>query len=92
MTAAHAIRALPAVRSQTLERLLSTKGDVGPLVLRAMLGIVMLPHGAQKVLGLFGGGGIDGTLAFFSDVFHVPPTVTVLVPGWTRAVTRARRC
>jgi len=37
------------------------------LVLRVMLGLVMLPHGAQKLLGLFGGHGFAGTIGAFTQ-------------------------
>ena len=60
-------------------KLLSTKGDVAPLVLRIMLGIVFLPHGAQKVLGWFGGYGLEGTLNFFTQTIGIPLALAVLV-------------
>src|SRR5258705_8899279 len=47
-----------------LEWLVRTHGDVVPLVLRLTLAIVMFAHGAQKVLGWFGGSGLRGTLDF----------------------------
>ena len=37
------------------------------LILRLTLGLVMLPHGAQKLLGWFGGKGFDGTIRFFTQ-------------------------
>jgi putative oxidoreductase len=40
--------------------------------IRVCLGLVILPHGLQKVFGLFGGGGIDGTLVMFSHL-GIPP-------------------
>jgi putative oxidoreductase len=43
------------------------------------LGIVIFPHGAQKVLGWFGGGGIGGTIAFFDQAFGIPAFLTILV-------------
>lgn len=39
--------------------------DVGILILRIALGVIMIAHGTQKLFGWFGGGGIDGTAAFF---------------------------
>ncbi|MBU7599805.1 DoxX family protein [Streptomyces sp. P38-E01] len=42
--------------------------DVGLLVLRVCLGIVMAAHGAQKLFGWFGGGGLEGTEMFFESV------------------------
>ena len=43
-------------------KLISTQDDVAPLVMRVMLGVVFFPHGAQKVLGWFGGHGLEGFL------------------------------
>lgn len=60
-------------------RLLRTEGDVLPLVLRLTLGIVMLPHGAQKMLGWFGGPGFGGTIAAFQEHQGLPPFLTALV-------------
>jgi putative oxidoreductase len=36
--------------------------NVGALILRIALGVMMLPHGLQKTLGLFGGNGFSATL------------------------------
>ena len=36
-------------------RVVATEGDWGATVARVALGGVMLPHGAQKMLGWFGG-------------------------------------
>ena len=38
------------------------------LVSRLALGAVILPHGLQKALGLFGGYGFTGTLGFFHSM------------------------
>ncbi|MGX1973098.1 DoxX family protein [Streptomyces kronopolitis] len=40
--------------------------DAGLLVLRLALGLTMAAHGAQKLLGWFGGPGLDGTGQFFT--------------------------
>lgn len=40
----------------------TTSDDLTVTFLRIVLGIIMFPHGAQKVLGWFGGGGIKGTM------------------------------
>jgi putative oxidoreductase len=47
--------------------LFATDGTLVPLVLRLTLAIVIFPHGAQKVLGWFGGHGLRGTLGFFGS-------------------------
>jgi len=48
-------------------------------MLRITLGGVMLPHGAQKLLGLFGGHGFFGTLAFFTEQMNFPWLLALLV-------------
>ncbi len=42
------------------------------LILRVTLGLVMFPHGAQKMLGWFGGYGFDGTMGFFTAKLGLP--------------------
>ena len=49
-----------------LRKLMATQPRVSLLVLRLLLGGVFFPHGAQKVLGWFGGYGFAGTLDFFT--------------------------
>src|SRR5437868_5800907 len=55
-----------------------TRDDYAALVLRLCLAIVFFPHGAQKVLGWFGGSGARATIQGFSKM-GLPPLVTVLV-------------
>ncbi len=55
-----------------LSKLLRTQDDHAVLVLRVLLGIVFFPHGAQKVLGWFGGYGFSGTMNFFTQNAHIP--------------------
>ena len=45
-----------------LKKMFATTDDVVPLVLRLTLGLVMFPHGAQKLLGWFGGHGFGATM------------------------------
>lgn len=62
-----------------LQKLLHTENDYGGLVARLALGIVMFPHGAQKVLGWFGGYGFAGTMTFFTETIGIPYLVALLV-------------
>ncbi len=48
------------------------------LFVRLALGVVILPHGMQKALGMFGGYGIEGTLGFFGSM-GMPVFLGVLV-------------
>ncbi len=49
------------------------------LVLRVGLAAVMLPHGAQKLFGWFGGYGYEGTMGFFTQQMGLPWLVAFLV-------------
>ncbi len=49
------------------------------LILRLTLGLVMFPHGAQKLLGWYGGFGFSGTLGFFTETMHLPWLIAFLV-------------
>lgn len=44
------------------------------LILRLVIGVVFIMHGAQKLFGAFGGGGIDGTGQFFGSLGLQPAT------------------
>src|SRR5213592_3954042 len=48
------------------------------LILRLTLGLVMFPHGAQKMLGWFGGFGFSGTMGFFTGTMHIPAPLAFL--------------
>ena len=61
-----------------LRKLLSTSDDRVLLLLRLALGIVMFPHGAQKALGWYGGGGIDETIGLFGQM-GIPALLSMLV-------------
>ena len=57
---------------KALQILFKTNDSVTPLIARVILGLVMFPHGAQKVLGWFGGYGFSGTMKFFTEQMHIP--------------------
>ncbi len=67
----------PVRRRRPLDRLVATDEKLAPAIARLALGIVMFPHGAQKMLGLFGGYGFTGTVSHFSAM--MPPVIAVLV-------------
>lgn len=55
----------------------------GLLVLRVVLGLVMAGHGAQKLFGWFGGGGLTGTARGFGGMRFRAPLVMAAVAGLT---------
>jgi len=62
-----------------MKTLFQTDESWSSLILRVTLGVVMFPHGAQKLLGWFGGFGFAGTMGFFTDKMHLPAVIAFLV-------------
>ena len=62
-----------------MRQLFQTDDSWTGLVLRLTLGLVMFPHGAQKLLGWYGGFGFSGTMGFFTETMHLPWIVALLV-------------
>lgn len=62
-----------------MRKLLRTDGGAAGLVLRLTLAVVIFPHGAQKLLGWFGGNGFSGTMDFFTGNLGLPWIVAFLV-------------
>jgi putative oxidoreductase len=58
--------------------LLRTNNDPDATLLRILLGVVFCVHGAQSLLGWFGGPGLAATIEGFGTM-GIPPVVTVLV-------------
>jgi putative oxidoreductase len=61
-----------------LARLLATDADWVLTVARVVLGIAFFAHGAQKLLGWFGGHGLSATLRTFRDQLGIPTPLAYL--------------
>jgi len=61
-----------------LRKLTTTENSLATTVLRLVLGIVFFAHGAQKMLGWFGGYGYTGTMGFFTGGLHIPAPLAFL--------------
>lgn len=59
--------------------ILTESSDWTALIARLALGITILPHGAQKLFGWFGGGGFNGTMGFFTESLGIPAIIALLV-------------
>ena len=55
--------------------------DTGLLVLRLVVGLLLFGHGAQKLFGWFGGGGLTGTAWYFRSVGYRPPLLMARLAG-----------
>ena len=62
-----------------LQTITHTHDHVSGLLLRLTLGIVILPHGLQLLLGWFGGYGFNGSMQYFTDVAGLPWLVAFAV-------------
>ena len=58
--------------------LLGTNGDWAIAIARIALGVVFFAHGAQKMLGWFGGTGLRTTVRIFRENLHIPTPLAVL--------------
>lgn len=73
MSVAVAKPVIPFIRPLT--DALSPLGE--PLV-RATAGLLLVPHGAQKLFGWFGGYGIEATGQFFAAKLGLPPALALV--------------
>ena len=61
-----------------MKRLMGTSNDVSLTTLRVVLGVVFFAHGAQRMLGWFGGDGFQGTMGALTQT-GMPAPVAVLI-------------
>jgi len=59
-------------------KLLGTSDDWVTALMRLVLGVVFFAHGAQKMLGWFGGYGFSGTMGFFTHNMGIPAPLAFL--------------
>lgn len=62
-----------------MKKLLSTTNDVTLTFMRLVLGVVFFAHGAQKMLGWFGGYGFHATMQFFTKQAGFPAALAFLI-------------
>jgi len=56
-----------------------TTDSMAPTIIRIVLSSVLWAHGAQKLLGWFGGYGFEGTMGFFTGTVGLPWIIGFLV-------------
>lgn len=64
-----------------LKKLTYTEAGYGLTILRIILGIVFMAHGSQKLFGLFGGYGLEGTGKFMESLGLTPGYLMALLAG-----------
>ncbi|MGB8324078.1 MAG: DoxX family protein [Candidatus Acidiferrum sp.] len=62
-----------------IANLTGTHADWVVAVARIVLGIIFFAHGAQQLLGWYGGPGLASSMRTFTEHLHLPPTMAFLV-------------
>src|SRR6202022_3867914 len=61
-----------------MRKLLATSNDTTLTLMRLVLGVLFFAHGAQKMLGWFGGFGFSPTMNMFTSALHIPAPLAFL--------------
>lgn len=64
-----------------MKRLLLSNAGYEVTLFRIMIGIIFAAHGAQKLFGLFGGYGIEGTAGFMESIGLTPGYLMAFLAG-----------
>ena len=64
-----------------LHNILKTDSSLAALVLRVGLGLALIPHGAQKLFGWFGGYGLEGTAQWMDSIGLQPGMLMAALAG-----------
>jgi len=54
--------------TKNIKQLAQTDQRISPFILRITLAVVLWPHGAQLLLGLFGGAGYSASMGYFTSI------------------------
>ncbi|MCY1408765.1 putative oxidoreductase MhqP [compost metagenome] len=65
----------------TLNAVFASRASWGLSVIRIIVGVIFMAHGAQKLFGLFGGGGLAGTAQFMESLGLAPGLLMALLSG-----------
>lgn len=62
-----------------MKKIFQTNESNASTIIRIVLGLILFPHGAQKMLGWFGGYGFNGTMGFLTGTAGLPWFIAFLV-------------
>ena len=63
---------LPRTARAPWSAILATPADATATIARLALGLMIFPHGLQKLVGAFGGYGFSGTMGYFTGTLGIP--------------------
>ena len=69
------------MKAQQIKALFDTRGGYAALALRVPVGLILSAHGAQKLFGWFGGGGVQGTAQWLTSIDLEPGLLMALLAG-----------
>jgi putative oxidoreductase len=64
-----------------IQRVLTTDNSLSSLLMRLSAGVIFAAHGAQKLFGSFGGGGLEGTAQWMASIGLQPGYLMALAAG-----------
>jgi putative oxidoreductase len=64
-----------------IKSIIKTDNALAPMILRVGIGLTLMPHGAQKLFGLFGGYGLSGTAQWMDSIGLSPGIVMATLAG-----------
>jgi putative oxidoreductase len=77
----HALSSPTETRAHVTTAATSSAADWGLLLIRLTFGLLMAGHGAQKLFGLFGGGGLTATGNGFAELGFRPGKLFAVIAG-----------
>ena len=77
--ATHCTKKIIKIIKKMKNKIFKTNNDWTGVITRLTIGLILFPHGAQKMLGMFGGYGFTGTMGFFTHTMNLPWIIGFLV-------------
>lgn len=67
--------------NSVINKILHTDANIGSLVLRVPIGLILAAHGSQKLFGWLGGYGLEGTGQWMTSIGFEPGFLMALLAG-----------